>query len=177
MALIQPPYWSATYPEYYKMLRHEFASDGVRFQKDVISPITMTFDFINNMAIDVVQKEILKEHCIANSAFSARAANGVYFSRERKEKENWGYDKWRQREHEWQYAVFHTALLINLLKNSISGHYAGLKHFSIDIDDEEISLSINNAIHDIANETMPNQFYPLIKRMNEKTANFLGTKH
>lgn len=173
--VIQTPAWSETYPRYYKMLKHEFASDGFRFQKDVIDPINATFEFINNLAIDAPQKEKIKELCIANAAFSARAANGFYFSRKRKDAEHWGHEKWRRREHEWQYAVFHAALFINLFKDPPSGQNTNLKDFAIDINDEEIALSINSAIHDSEHETMPHQFYPLIKRMFVKTSDFLNT--
>ena len=173
MAAIQPPAWSETYPQYYKMLRHEFISDGIRFQHDVIAPVNATFEFINKMAINDQQKEKTKELCIANAAFSARAANGVYFSRKRKEEERWGYEKWRQREHEWQYAVFYTALLINLNNQWPAEKKIDLKTFSIHITDDELVFAINSTIRDEDSGTMPHQFYPLIKRMYVKTSDFL----
>ena len=49
-----------------------------------------------------------------------------------------------------------------------------LHAFSINTTNDEITLAIKNSIHDINDETMPSQFYPLIKRTNEKTYNFLN---
>jgi hypothetical protein len=121
--VIQPPAWSDMYPQYYKMLHHEFSFDSLRFQKDVIDPINATFDFIRSLEGDEKQKEKLQELCIANAAFSARAANGVSFSIKRKEEERWGHDRWRESEHEWQYAVFYTALVIFRTRlHQLNGH-------------------------------------------------------
>ena len=169
---IQSPHWSAAYPQYYKMLRHEFASDNIRFQKDVIDPINATFEFISRLEIDAQEKEKTKELCIANAAFSARAANGVYFSRQRKENENWGHERWRQREKEWQYAVFYVALLINLYSQSVSENDTNIHHLSFILkdNDDEIGFAIRTAILDRDHESMPHQFYPLIKRMRVKTS-------
>lgn len=174
MALIQPPYWYATYPEYYKMLRHEFAADGIRFQNDVITPITATFDFINAMAVDVAQKDILKERCIANAAFSARAANGVYFSRKTKEEENWSHETWIQSEHEWQYAVFYASLLINATKNQPGKNNINLNDLSININNDNLALAINNTINNTNQDTMPIHFFSLVNRMTQKTQTHLN---
>lgn len=174
VAAIQPPAWSETYPHYYQMLRHEFISDGIRFQRDVIAAVNATFEFINKMAINDQQKEKTKELCLANAAFSARSANGVYFSREKKEEWRWGHEKWRQREHDWQYAVFYTALLIGLYNKLHDEKNIDLHNFSIHITDDELVFAIKNTIFDEDNDTMPHQFYPLIKRMLVKTSNFLN---
>lgn len=170
----QPPAWSDMYPQYYKMLRHEFGADGIRFKNDVIYPINATFEFINNLEIGAPQKEKIKELCIANAAFSARAANGVYFSRKRKEEERWGHEKWRQTEHDWQYAVFYTALLISLYQQSHNENNIDLHTFSIYITDDALAFAIYSTICEKDNDSMPHQFYPLVKRMYAKTSDFLN---
>lgn len=176
MAAIQPPAWSETYPQYYKMLRHEFISDGIRFQHDVIAPVNATFEFINKMAINDQQKEKTKELCIANAAFSARAANGVYFSRRQKEEENWDHETWIQSEHEWQYAVFYASLLINADKNQPRKNNINLSNLSININNNDLALAINNTINNINQDTMPIHFFSLINRMTQKTQTHLNAK-